>query len=77
MVIFLPGSRTEKSDKFCMKWFCGVDRDAVKVKQTAQEVREQLLKLTNIDEDPYYKKVLDINAVVCLGACVFLLAFWA
>ena len=70
-------TRKDRSDRFCLKWFCGIDKDAVKIKLTKEEIREATLELTNIDEDPFWKKFLDINAAICIGVCVFLHGFWA
>ena len=59
------------------KWLCGVDKAHKPPKLTKEELRNQIIKNTDIKEDPFWKRVLDINAIICAAVAVFLHAFWA
>ena len=62
---------------YLLKWGCGVDQ-TIKRKRL-RKVEKQLLqdKITNIEEDPFWKKFLDINMVICLCIATGLHAYFA
>lgn len=62
---------------FFLKWFCGLDKNEDKVKLTVEERRQLALEVTNIAEDPFWKKFMDVNGIICAVACFFLHGFWA
>ena len=69
--------RSKSCKYFTMKWLCGVDKTTQKSKKLSQEEMVEIQKkATDISEDPYWKKVLDINAVVACCICFFLHAFF-
>ena len=80
-------SDDEKDDDFTMKtsglghflckWGCGVDRSIKRKRLTREEQKQLQLQLSDISEDPYWKKVLDINTVICAAVAVYLHGFWA
>ena len=48
-----------------------------KKKMTKKEFLEMQKDMSEIYEEPRMKKILDINAVICVAAAIFLHAFWA
>ena len=73
--VFLPECTVKN---FTLKWLCGVDYMAAKPpKLTKEQILENQQKMTDIHEDPYWKKVLDYNMIACVAFTVFLHAFWA
>jgi solute carrier family 5 (sodium/glucose cotransporter), member 9 len=62
---------------FALKWLCGVDLNEKKLQLTKDERRQLQIKATNITEKPFWKKVVDVNGVICCAACFFLHGFWA
>ena len=76
-ILYVFSGRGGKLKQKFMKYVCGVDKTVKRVELSAAEKRKLQLKASDIQEDPYWKKVLDINAVICAGCAIFLHAFWA
>ena len=55
---------------------CGKEDGPVE-KLSKEKKIQMLIESTSIEEDPKWKKILDINAVISFGVAVFLHAFWA
>jgi hypothetical protein len=62
---------------FALKWLCGVDLRECKPKLTKKQRYDRQLEATNIAEEPLWKRVVDVNGVVCFAVCCFLHGFWA
>lgn len=58
------------------KYICGIENVAEK-KMTKEEFRKMLHDISDIYEEQRMRKILNINALICFGAAVFLHAFWA
>ena len=74
-----PGSplieqKTSARD-WMLKWFCGVDKLQPK-QSTADEIRQRMEELTQLQEDKKWKPFLDTNCIICLFVAVFLHAFF-
>uniref|UniRef100_A0A6Q2YBK1 Sodium/glucose cotransporter 2 n=1 Tax=Esox lucius TaxID=8010 RepID=A0A6Q2YBK1_ESOLU len=57
-------------------WFCGVSRTPVP-ELTEEEFTEASKKLPDISEEPFWKHVVDANALVMMGVAVFLWGYYA
>jgi sodium/glucose cotransporter 9 len=62
---------------FALKWLCGVDLREQNQQLTKEERQQLQMKATDITEDPFWKKVVDMNGIVCCAVCCFLHGFWA
>uniref|UniRef100_A0A4W3GZI7 Sodium/glucose cotransporter 1 n=1 Tax=Callorhinchus milii TaxID=7868 RepID=A0A4W3GZI7_CALMI len=56
-------------------WFCGFEDKGPKLSKEEQEAIQQ--KLTDTSEDPLWRNVVNINAIILLSVCVFFWAFYA
>lgn len=77
-----PSEKAEYSpDSGCkyyfLKYVCGVDHNKVIKKMTKEEKIAQRKAISDISENPDYITFMNVNAVLCAAACVFLHAFWA
>ena len=73
----LAGDDISRVKYYCLKWFCGVDLLEKKTHLSPEERHDLQLWATNIGEDPFWKKVVDINGLICCACCFFLHGFWA
>ena len=54
-------------------WICGIEKtDQPEMTEEERQALEE--KQTSLDEDPFWKKVVSINAIVLMVVAVF---FWA
>jgi hypothetical protein len=58
--------------KTCMMWVCGIEKREEHV-LTPEEQEAIKRKQTSLAEDPLYKKICNINAIVLMTVTVF---FW-
>ena len=67
----------EKDFKTCFKkYVCGMAAVSKK-NMTKKEFLEMQKAMSEIYEEPRMKKILNINAVICVAAAIFLHAIWA
>ena len=59
-----------------MKYVCGVDRNHPVKKLTKEEKIAQRIAISNISEDPKWKKFMNIQAIICAAIAVFIHAFF-
>lgn len=64
-------------EHYALKWFCGVDLRERKTHLTREERLQLQLRATSISEDPFWKKVVDINGLICCAVCFLLHGFLA
>ncbi|XP_054852442.1 sodium/glucose cotransporter 1 [Eublepharis macularius] len=57
-------------------WFCGLD-DKKGPKLSKEEEAAMQLKLTDTTEDPFWKRVVNINSIILLAVAVFCHGFFA
>ena len=62
---------------YTLKWLCGVDLREPSLELAKEERHQSQLKATNITEDPFWKKIVDVNGLICCACCFFLHGFWA
>ena len=55
---------------------CGFNRPPPP-RRSKEELAEIRRKLTDIDEDPFWEKVCDINAVIAVAITCFIIGFYA
>ena len=68
--IFLP---TETTSQKAYEWFCG---STSTIKLTRAEKAEQLEQLTNIEENPFWSRVCDVNAIIAVALTCFIIGFY-
>ena len=79
MVTFLISFYFPERSKWkrrALKTFCGVSSKPVR-RLTREEQRDLMIKQTNIYEDPWWKRFMNVQALICAGAALSLHAFWA
>lgn len=57
-------------------WFCGVSGTQVP-ELTEEEVTEASKELPDISEEPFWKHIVDANALVMMAVAVFLWGYYA
>ena len=62
---------------YFLKFICGVDRKQKVATLTKEEKYRLLMAATDIHEKPFWKKVMDVNGIICSMCCFFLHGFWA
>ncbi|XP_062835261.1 sodium/glucose cotransporter 1 [Anolis carolinensis] len=59
-----------------LNWFCGLeDQSGPKLSQSEEEALRQ--KLTDTSEDPFWKRVVDMNGILLLTVAIFCYSFFA
>ena len=68
----------EKLRLLALKWFCGVDRRAAAARpaRSKEDIAQSKMQANSIHEDPFWKKVVNVNGIVCCMSCIFLHGFW-
>lgn len=59
-----------------LRLFCGQESQETALTVSEEEREAIRRKMTSIDETPFWRKVLNINAVITAAVCFFLHAFW-
>ena len=57
-------------------WICGY-QDGPKEKMTEEQKAEFRKQLTNIEENPFWSQICDINAIIAVGLTCFIIGFYA
>ena len=72
----LSSQKTSRARELFLRLFCGQETSATKHEVTEEERLAILQKMTSIAEKPYWRRMLNIQAVIASAVCFFLLAFW-
>ncbi|XP_043942551.1 sodium/glucose cotransporter 2 [Protopterus annectens] len=63
--------------RLCFEWFCGISNEPAKDTVTEEENAAAQENLTDISEDPIWRKVVNINAIIMMCVAIFLWAYFA
>nr|XP_033801857.1 sodium/glucose cotransporter 2 isoform X1 [Geotrypetes seraphini] len=63
----------------CLDWFCGLNSAVPELepKASEEELEEAAKKLTDIEENPFWSTVVNVNAIIMMSFAVFLWAYYA
>lgn len=74
-VLFFVTAEKKGIGRILYNWVCGIS-DKPKPKITPEEKALIRKKMTSLDEDPYWSKIVNIVAIVAAVVTAFLLGFW-
>nr|XP_008122332.2 PREDICTED: sodium/glucose cotransporter 1-like [Anolis carolinensis] len=75
LAIFVTNQEASCGRK-ALNWFCGLeDQSGPKLSQSEEEALRQ--KLTDTSEDPFWKRVVDMNGILLLTVAIFCYSFFA